>query len=166
MTCSKPINYKHLIDTRTSPRQSRTTFSVDRHHGVIRRSTISSWSYNHRDLKSKCVPVWGAAKFFLVCQIVCSKYFFRWDNELLLLATLYDHMIMYVGQGGYIFYAGGSFAGAGYCRQCRRRPAILPLQLWQGCQVCVKISAQRLPKVAQFNACWVHIGLLALSGQE
>ena len=38
-------------------------------------------------------------------------------------------------------------------RQCRRRPAILPLQLWQGCQVCVKISAQRLPRVAQFNAC-------------
>ena len=65
-----------------------------------------------------------------------------------------------------IFYAGGSFAGAGYCRQCRRRPAILPLQLWQGCQVCVKISAQRLPRVAQFYACWVHIALLALSGQE
>ena len=42
-------------------------------------------------------------------------------------------------QGGYIFYAGASLAGAGYCRQCRRRPAILPLQLWQGCQVCVKI---------------------------
>ena len=56
-------------------------------------------------------------------------------------------------QGGYIFHAGGSLAGAGYCRQCRRRPAILPLQLWQGCQVCVKISAQRLPRVAQFNAC-------------
>ena len=36
-------------------------------------------------------------------------------------------------QGGYIFYAGASLAGAGYCRQCRRRPAILPLQLWQGC---------------------------------
>ena len=48
-------------------------------------------------------------------------------------------------QGGYIFYARASLAGAGYCRQCRRRPAILPLQLWQGCQVCVKISAQRLP---------------------
>ena len=45
-------------------------------------------------------------------------------------------------QGGYIFYAGASLAGAGYCRQCRRRPAILPLQLRQGCQVCVKISAQ------------------------
>ena len=30
-------------------------------------------------------------------------------------------------QGGYIFYAGGSLAGAGYCRQCRRRPAILLL---------------------------------------
>ena len=28
-------------------------------------------------------------------------------------------------QGGYIFYAGASLAGAGYCRQCRRRPAIL-----------------------------------------
>ena len=28
----------------------------------------------------------------------------------------------------YIFYAGGSLAGAGYCRQCRRRPAILLLQ--------------------------------------
>jgi len=54
-------------------------------------------------------------------------------------------------QGGYIFYAGGSSAGAGYCRQCRRRPAILLLQLWQGCQVCVKISAQRPRKVAQFN---------------
>ena len=67
---------------------------------------------------------------------------------------------------GYIFYAGGSLAGAGYSRQCRRLPAILPLQLWQGCQVCVKISAQRLPRVAQFYACWVHIGLLALSGQE
>ena len=56
-------------------------------------------------------------------------------------------------QGGYIFYAGASLAGAGYCRQCRRRPAILPLQLWQSCQVCVKISAQRLPRVAQFYAC-------------
>jgi len=56
-------------------------------------------------------------------------------------------------QGGYIFYAGASLAGAGYCRQCRRRPAILPLKLRQGCQVCVKISAQRLPRVAQFNAC-------------
>jgi len=56
-------------------------------------------------------------------------------------------------QGGYIFYAGASLAGAGYCRQCRRWPAILPLQLWQGCQVCVKISAQRLPRVAQFYAC-------------
>jgi len=55
-------------------------------------------------------------------------------------------------KGGYIFYAGGSLAGAGYCRQCRRRPAILPLQLWLGCQVCVKISAQRLPRLAQFNA--------------
>ena len=52
-------------------------------------------------------------------------------------------------QGGYIFYAGASLAGAGYCR----RPAILPLQLWQGCQVCVKLSAQRLPRVAQFYAC-------------
>jgi len=69
-------------------------------------------------------------------------------------------------QGGYIFYAGGSLAGAGYCRQCHRRPAILLLQLWQSYQVCVKLSAQRLPRVAQFNACWVHIGLLALSGQE
>jgi len=29
----------------------------------------------------------------------------------------------------------------------------LPLQLWQGCQVCVKISAQRLSRVAQFYAC-------------
>ena len=56
-------------------------------------------------------------------------------------------------QGVYIFYAGGSLAGAGYCRQCRRRPAILPLQLWQGCQDCVKISAQRLSRVAQFYAC-------------
>jgi len=28
----------------------------------------------------------------------------------------------------YIFYAGGSLAGAGYCRQCRQRPAILLLQ--------------------------------------
>ena len=56
-------------------------------------------------------------------------------------------------QGGYIFYAGASLAGAGYCRQFRRRPAILPLQLRQGCQVCVKIFAQRLPRVAQFNAC-------------
>ena len=52
----------------------------------------------------------------------------------------------------YIFYAGGSLAGAGYCRQCRRRPAILLPQLWQGCQVCVKISAQRPPRLAQFNA--------------
>ena len=56
-------------------------------------------------------------------------------------------------QGGYIFYAGASLAGAGYCRQCRPQPAVLPLQLWQGCQVCVKISAQRLPRVAQFYAC-------------
>ena len=54
---------------------------------------------------------------------------------------------------GYIFYAGGSLAGAGYCRQCRRQPVILLLQLWQAYQVCVKISAQRPPKVAQFNAC-------------
>ena len=30
-------------------------------------------------------------------------------------------------QGGYIFYAGASLASAGYCRQCRRLPAILPL---------------------------------------
>ena len=52
-------------------------------------------------------------------------------------------------QESYIFYAEGSLADAGYCRQCRR-PAILPLQLWQGCQVYVKISAQRLPRVAQF----------------
>jgi len=52
----------------------------------------------------------------------------------------------------YIFYAGGRLASAGYCRQCRQQPAILPLQLWQGCQVCVTISAQRLPRVAQFNA--------------
>ena len=59
----------------------------------------------------------------------------------------------YTHQGGYIFYAGASLAGAGYCRQCRWRPAILPLQLWQGCQVCVKLSAQRLPRVAQFYAC-------------
>jgi len=42
--------------------------------------------------------------------------------------------------------------GAGYRRQCRQLTAILLLQLWQGCQVCVKISAQRLPKIAQFNA--------------
>jgi len=59
----------------------------------------------------------------------------------------------YSDQEGYIFYAGGSLAGAGYYRQCRRRLAILPLQLWQGCQDCVKISTQRLPRVAQFNAC-------------
>jgi len=39
-------------------------------------------------------------------------------------------------QGGYIFHAGGS----------------LPLQLWQGCQGYVKISALRIPRVAQFNA--------------
>ena len=75
-------------------------------------------------------------------------------------------LFVYKAQGGYILYARGSLAGVGYYRQCRRRPAILPLQLWQGCQVCVKISTQRLPRVAQFNACWVHIGLLALSGQE
>ena len=63
-------------------------------------------------------------------------------------------------QGGYIFYAGASLAGAGYCRQCRWRPAILPLQLRQGCQVCVKISAQRLPRVAQFNAVsYTHLTL-------
>ena len=63
-----------------------------------------------------------------------------------------------VNQGGYIFYAGGSLAGADYCRQCRRRPAILLLQLWQGCQGCVKISAQRLPRVVQFNACVANVG--------
>ena len=74
----------------------------------------------------------------------------------------HEHQL--TNQDGYIFYAGGSLAGAGYCRQCRRRPAILLLQLWQGCQVRVKISAQRPPRVAQFNARWVHIGLLALSG--
>ena len=34
------------------------------------------------------------------------------------------------------------------------------------CQGCVDISAQRPPRLAQFYACWVHIGLLALSGQE
>ena len=40
--------------------------------------------------------------------------------------------------GGYIFYAGGSMAGAGYCWQCCRRPAILlVLQLWQDSQGCV-----------------------------
>ena len=61
-------------------------------------------------------------------------------------------------QGGYIFYAGASLAGAGYCRQCRRRPAILPLQLWQGCQDCVKISAQRLPRVAQFKPAEFTLG--------
>jgi len=55
-------------------------------------------------------------------------------------------------QGGYIFYAGGSLAVTGYCWQCRRRPAILLLQLWQSFQVCVEISAQRPSKVAQFNA--------------
>ena len=55
-------------------------------------------------------------------------------------------------EGGYIFHAGGSLAGAGYCRQCHRRPAILLLQLWQGCQACVKIAAQRPPRLAQFNA--------------
>jgi len=64
-----------------------------------------------------------------------------------------EEVILRPDQGGYIFYAGGSLAGAGYCRQCRRWPTILPLQLWQGCQVCVKISVQRLPRVAQFNAC-------------
>ena len=61
-------------------------------------------------------------------------------------------VIVMHSQGGHIFCAGGSLAGAGYCRQCRQRPTILPLQLWQGCQVCVKIPAQRLPSVAQFNA--------------
>ena len=59
-------------------------------------------------------------------------------------------------QGGYIFYAGASLAGASYCRQCRWRPAILPLQLWQGGQVSVKIFIQRLPKVAHFNACYCY----------
>jgi len=34
------------------------------------------------------------------------------------------------------------------------------------CQGCVEISAQWPPRLAQFNAHWVHIGLLALSGQE
>jgi len=58
--------------------------------------------------------------------------------------------------------------------RCRLLPAVSPAAghlkvttpLWQGCQVCVKISAQPPPKVAQFNTCIVHIGLLALSGQE
>jgi len=70
------------------------------------------------------------------------------------ITSIYCGFLVY-DQGGYIFYAGASLAGAGYCRQCRRRrrPAILPLQLWQGCQVCVKISAQLLPRVAQFYAC-------------
>ena len=31
------------------------------------------------------------------------------------------HCIARCIQGGYIFYAGGSLAGAGYCRHCRRR---------------------------------------------
>ena len=52
----------------------------------------------------------------------------------------------------YIFYAGGSLAGAGYCRQCRRRPAILLLQGNMYCQGCVEFSAQRPPRLSQFNA--------------
>ena len=46
------------------------------------------------------------------------------------------NQVVVVNQGGYIFYAGGSLAGASYCRQCRRRPAILQHQLWQRCQLC------------------------------
>ena len=46
--------------------------------------------------------------------------------RLLLTATVHS---LSATQGGYIFYAGGSLAGAGYCRQSRRRPVILPLQL-------------------------------------
>ena len=83
-----------------------------------------------------------------------------WPQKYTSVVRLQIHMCIYAKmqferriQGGYIFYAGGSLAGAGYCRQCRQRPAILPLQLWQGCQVCMKISAQRLPRVAQFYAC-------------
>ena len=43
---------------------------------------------------------------------------------------------------------GAQPAQLGYCRQCRRRPAILLLQLWQGCRAYVNMSAQRLPRVA------------------
>ena len=62
-------------------------------------------------------------------------------------------------QEGYIFYAGASLAGAGYCRQCRRRPAILPLQLWQGCQVCVQkifrpTTSKSSPILRLLNSHW------------
>jgi len=40
-------------------------------------------------------------------------------------------------------------AGVAYSQQCRQRTAILLLQLWQGCQVCVKICAQLPPKASQ-----------------
>ena len=75
------------------------------------------------------------------------------------------HCIARCIQGGYIFYAGGSLAGAGYCRHCRRRRPSYHSNCGTVARS-VKIFAQRLPRVAQFNACWVHIGLLALSGQE
>ena len=91
-----------------------------------------------------------------VCLLDSTMHRIRYES-LLLVSCLYPNMSVLllapVHQGGYIFYAGASLAGAGYCRQCRRRPAILPLQLRQGCQVRVKIFAQRLPRVAQFNAC-------------
>ena len=35
-----------------------------------------------------------------------------------------------------------------YSPRCRQRAAILLLQLWQGCQVCLKISAQLPPKAS------------------
>ena len=35
-----------------------------------------------------------------------------------------------------------------YSPQCRQRTAILLLQLWQGCQICVKITAQLPPKAS------------------
>jgi len=121
----------------------------------------------------RCNALRWMAKIFRVIRnkiesvsLITCPYDYWLTNKAYLSAVTVINISQSFYQGGYIFYAGASLAGAGYCRQCRRRPAILPLQLRQGCQDCVKISAQRLPRVAQFNACWVHIGLLALSGQE
>jgi len=88
----------------------------------------------------------GAGRFvaFLTYHSYGERILTRWDYTKQILPHDHNDLVrcdydrIGPAQGGYIFYAGGSLAGAGYCRQCRGRPAILPLQLWQGCQGYVK----------------------------
>jgi len=70
-------------------------------------------------------------------QSPLSTYEYEYSSRAIYNDVIIVDVTTWLCQGGYIFYAGGSLAGAGYCRQCRRRPAILPLQLWLCCQVCV-----------------------------